>query len=31
MEETPFWHLGYLGPADRQVAIAEIEARMAAL
>jgi transketolase len=31
MEETPFWHLGYLGPADRQVAIAEIESRMAAL
>lgn len=28
MEKTPFWHLGYLGPEDRQTAIAEIEARM---
>jgi len=28
MEETPFWHLGYLGPEDKAIAIAEIEARM---
>jgi transketolase len=31
MEQTPFWHLGYLGPADREIAIAEIEERIAAL
>ena len=29
MEETPFWHLGYLGPQDKAAAIAEIEQRMA--
>lgn len=29
MEETPFWHLGYLGPQDKAVAIAEIEERIA--
>jgi transketolase len=28
MEETPFWHLGYLGPEDKAVAIAEIQARI---
>jgi len=28
MEETPFWHLGYLGPADRAIAEQEIEERM---
>lgn len=28
MEETPFWHLGYLGPADKAAVIAEIEQRM---
>ena len=28
MEETPFWHLGYLGPADRAIAEREIEERM---
>jgi transketolase len=28
MEETPFWHLGYLGPEDKAIAIKEIEARM---
>ena len=28
MEETPYWHLGYLGPQDKAVAIAEIEERM---
>lgn len=28
METTPYWHLGYLGPADRQFAIDEITARM---
>lgn len=28
METTPYWHLGYLGPADRQSAIDEITARM---
>jgi transketolase len=28
MEETPFWHLGFLGPADKAAAIAEIEQRM---
>lgn len=29
MEESPFWHLGYLGPDDKAIAIKEIEARMA--
>ncbi len=29
MEETPFWHLGYLGPDDKAIAVAEINARMA--
>jgi transketolase len=29
MEETPFWHLGFLGPEDKAVAIAEIEQRIA--
>jgi transketolase len=29
MEETPFWHLGYLGPEDKAIAIHEIEQRMA--
>jgi transketolase len=29
METTPYWHLGYLGPQDKQLAIAEIEQRMA--
>ena len=28
MEETPHWHLGYLGPIDKQIAIEEIEKRM---
>lgn len=28
MEETPHWHLGYLGPQDKAIAIAEIEARI---
>src|SRR5690606_11108527 len=28
MEETPFWHLGYLGPADKAAVISEIEQRM---
>jgi transketolase len=28
MEETPFWHLGYLGPADKAAAIAEIQQRI---
>ncbi|MGE0385105.1 MAG: transketolase [Gammaproteobacteria bacterium] len=28
MEETPWWHLGYLGAADKEVAIREIRARM---
>jgi transketolase len=28
MEETPFWHLGYLGPADKATAIAEIQERI---
>jgi transketolase len=27
MEETPHWHLGYLGPRDKEIAIAEIAAR----
>lgn len=27
METSPYWHLGYLGPADKEVAIAEITAR----
>ena len=29
MERTPYWHLGFLGPADKAAAVAEIEARMA--
>lgn len=29
MEETPYWHLGFLGPADKAVAVGEIEERMA--
>lgn len=29
MEETPYWHLGYLGPADKERAESEIKARMA--
>ncbi|MET0379388.1 MAG: transketolase [Spongiibacteraceae bacterium] len=29
MEETPHWHLGYLGPIDKEIAISEIEKRMA--
>lgn len=28
MEVSPHWHLGYLGPRDKDVAIAEIEARI---
>ena len=28
METTPYWHLGYLGPADKAVAVAEIQARI---
>lgn len=28
MESDPGWHLGYLGPEDRQRAVAEIEARL---
>lgn len=28
MEESPYWHLGFLGPADREIAIAEISGRM---
>jgi transketolase len=28
MEETPFWHLGYLGPEDKAAAIAEIQQRI---
>jgi len=28
MEQTPFWHLGFLGPEDMKAAMAEIEARM---
>jgi transketolase len=27
MEANPYWHLGYLGPADRDVAVAEIVER----
>ncbi|MET0145787.1 MAG: transketolase [Ilumatobacteraceae bacterium] len=29
MEATPFWHLGYLGPADKAVAVDEIQSRLA--
>jgi transketolase len=29
MEQTPFWHLGWLAPAERGVAEAEIQARIA--
>lgn len=28
MEEGPYWHLGFLGPKDRDLAIAEIRERM---
>ena len=28
MEKGPYWHLGYLGPEDKAVAIAEIERRI---
>jgi transketolase len=28
MEVSPHWHLGYLGPKDKDVAIAEIQARI---
>ncbi len=28
METTPYWHLGFLGPADKAVAVAEIRARI---
>jgi transketolase len=28
METTPYWHLGFLGPADKAVAVAEIGKRM---
>lgn len=28
MEEGPYWHLGFLGPKDRDLAIAEIRGRM---
>ena len=28
MESDPGWHLGYLGPEDRERAVAEIEAAM---
>ena len=31
MEQTPFWHLGYLGPLDKEMAEGEIKQRMAAL
>ena len=27
METTPYWHLGYLGPADKEAALAEIVGR----
>lgn len=29
MEQTPFWHLGYLGPVDKEIAENEIKQRMA--
>lgn len=29
MESSPVWHLGYLGPADKAIAVREIEERMA--
>lgn len=29
MERDPYWHLGFLGPADKAAAMAEIEARLA--
>jgi len=29
METSPYWHLGYLGPQDKTVAVAEIQERMA--
>lgn len=28
METTPYWHLGFLGPADKAVAVAEIQQRI---
>jgi len=28
MERDPYWHLGFLGPADKAAAVAEIEARI---
>lgn len=28
MEKSPFWHLGYLGPADKAIAVDEIKGRM---
>jgi len=28
METTPYWHLGFLGPADKAVAVNEIQARI---
>ncbi|TAL03197.1 MAG: transketolase [Rhodospirillaceae bacterium] len=28
MEESPHWHLGYLGPKDKDIAIAEIKSRL---
>ncbi|APW72100.1 transketolase [Sphingopyxis granuli] len=28
METTPYWHLGFLGPADKAVAVAEIQERL---
>lgn len=28
METSPYWHLGFLGPADKAVAVAEIQARI---
>lgn len=31
MEQTPFWHLGYLGPHDKEAAIAEIDERVSRL
>ena len=29
MERDPYWHLGFLGPADKAAAMAEIETRLA--
>lgn len=28
MERTPYWHLGFLGPADKAMAVGEIQARI---